>query len=604
MVALVIGWAGPLTRGLGGRNPHAQLIMLVIAIPAFLALRPWRVATGRLVAAAGLSTAALLVCVLSPSGWSGVDVAGGYVIAAAISVCTLRYARTPQRRDLLAVSVCLAGLYQFLLGWLPWWRAGPASAEMTGSFFWYNPYAAFLMPAAVIGLALVIRGSTPWRLVGWITAPLCTAGVVLSSSRATLAVLLVAWCVVAVTGAVDRATVRRGAGVTGAAVGTTFLLPGPPFFAHYTSPLAATSSRTGIGQTLASSGHYRTEFWREALTVGAHHPLVGAGFHSLVSASVLYTPSDWARSQLAHNGYLQVWSEGGLLLAIPFLFLVAVAAYWAIARALPAVLRRDAERDLVQVATAVALLGAMAHSAVDFDWSHPSLLVEFGFMAAVVAPVRAARAGRARRSIATISLVALVVGMLLTVLGLHQWQRDRPVSSATPAQLLSQSSARFGDYRAAAALLSSAAAGQSNPDNVQLERALALTAKESKVDVQLALLRLATAAKLGHSRQALSGTRQLLHDVRATGASYVPEVAAVLASAGRRGAARTALAADINRLESQPAGPSLQADLQVWARYLGTANPYACELTSVRGLLTGSQIRSLPSPDGPCATHQ
>jgi O-antigen ligase len=603
MAGILVGWAVPLTRGIGGRDPHAQLVTLLIALPCLVALRPWRSDARVLLAAVAVSTAALLVCVLSPTGWSGADVAGGYVIAAASVVAVLRYARTPRRRDALAAAVCLAGIYQFLTGFVPWWRGGVASAEMTGTFFWHNPYAAFLMPAAAIGLGFVVKGEAPWRLVGWVSAPLCTAGIVLSSSRATLAVLVVAWIGILLSAVVDRATAVRAAALTGVSITVTFLLPGRPFFSHFTSPFAATTARSGGGETLASSGHYRTEFWREALTVGAHHPLVGGGFHALVSASVLYTPTTWARSQLAHNGYLQVWTDGGLLLTVPFLVLVAVCAWWALRLALPGVTRRASRAEPVQVATAIAILGAMAHSAVDFDWSHPTILVELAIMAAVIAPQQVRRRGQLLRYVAAASLVGLLVGMAVTVAALHQWQRDKPDVGESPPTMLSLSAAPFGDYRPAAALLSNAATGRSTPTQAQLRKALTLTARESHVDIQLQFLRLATQARLGDGPQAVAATRQLLHDVRGTGASYLPEVASVLAGAGVEAAARSDLMADLAQQRAADGSTSaLLADLQLWARDLGTGAPYACQLRSARVALTGAQISTLPGPRATCAS--
>jgi O-antigen ligase len=335
MAGLLLAWAGPLTRGVGGRDPHDQLITLVVLAPGLLLLRAWRLRAGPLLAAAAVSIAALAVCVLSPTGWSGADVAGGYVLAAGFLVAALRYARTPERRDIVAGGVCLAGVYQFLAGVVPWVQGRDPSAVMTGTFYWHNPYAAFLLPGAVLGLAFAVRGSAPWRLVGWISAPLCTAGIVLSTSRATLAVLVVAWLMVVVPAIVDRRSALRAVGVSIASVVVTFAVTGPPFFPHFSSPFAATTARSKAGESLDSSGHYRTEFWRQALAVGAHHPLWGGGFHSLGTAAVLYTPDWWATTQLAHNGYLQAWTDGGLLLAVPFLVVLAVGAWWALRVTVP-----------------------------------------------------------------------------------------------------------------------------------------------------------------------------------------------------------------------------------------------------------------------------
>lgn len=388
-VALALGvWALPLTHATGGRDPGWLRVGLVTVGPALLLVRPWaRLCPAVTVPAAVLSVAALLVCALSPTGWSGADDATSYAYAAGLTLTVAAWARSPLRRTVLAAVIGLAAIEQFTQAFLPWWGGRDPGARMTGTFYWHNPFAAFLLPGALLGLVLVVRRQRPVAAVGWVAAPLATAGVVLSTSRATLAVLALG--AVAVTGlslrAAGRSALPRLLATSAACAGAVLVLPGPPFFAHRVSAFAGTAARSGGGETLAANGGYRLEFWREGLAVARQHPWTGAGYHSLTAASSLRVPASWAHSNLAHQGLLQAFSDGGILLGLPLLVVVALAVARCLRLLLAAMRCRSMEP--VPAAAAVALLCAVAHSFVDFDWSHPALLALDGLLVAlVVAP--------------------------------------------------------------------------------------------------------------------------------------------------------------------------------------------------------------------------
>ncbi|HVT21284.1 MAG TPA: hypothetical protein VHE57_07855, partial [Mycobacteriales bacterium] len=172
LVALTL-WAIPLTRAAGGRGVHNELIYSIVLIAVLLALRAWRTGATAVLLAAATSLAALLVCVFAPTHWYGSDVADGYALAAAAFLAVRRYVRDEDRRKLVAAAVCLACLYQFAQAFQPWWGGRDSSVEMSGTFYWHNPYAAFLLPGAVVGLGLILESRRPWSTVGWVSVPLC-----------------------------------------------------------------------------------------------------------------------------------------------------------------------------------------------------------------------------------------------------------------------------------------------------------------------------------------------------------------------------------------------------------------------------------------------
>lgn len=601
MLALLAIWAVPFTRATGGRGVHNELLFAAALLLIFPAVRAWRNSAESTALAAATAVAALLVCVFAPSGWYGSDVAVGYAIAAAVFVVAHRYVRDGERRALVAASICVAGLYEFSQSFTAWWGSRSAATEMSGTFYWHNPYAAYLLPGALLGVGLVLTRRSPWNLVGWISTPICTAGIVFSSSRATMAVVVVGFVLVVALGVRSRAEAIRGGGILAATAAVILVLPGPPFFPHYTAPWAGTAERAA-SESLAQNGGFRTEFWREAVQVALHHPIVGSGFHVLATASALYTPSGWARSPQAHDGYLQALSDGGLLLGVPFLCAVAIALFWGLRRLAAAMHRPSGAHapDIIEMSAAVALLGGMAHSAVDFDWSHPSILVEFALLAACIAPV--ARLSRARPWVAGVALVALGGVLAVSIPILHQWQIDQPNDQYSTSHLLADANASFGDYRPAQAVLNDVAYGNRVITTDQADQALTLTGNEAKVDIHLALLRDAIGAQFGLTNDPVAAAERELGRVDGSTAPYVLDLALVELEAGDKTAATVLLAADISsQSAAKGASPVLQSELELWARRLGVGEAYACEVATARPLLKAEgDTAVLPQPATAC----
>jgi O-antigen ligase len=598
MVALIVFWAVPFTRATGGRGVHSELVLSAVALLVLLAMRAWRAPTPSLVLAALVAAAAELVCVFAPSGWYGSDVAAAYVLAAACFIAARRYVQDDERRVLVAACVCIAGLYQFEQAFVPWWGSETASTVMSGTFYWHNPYAAFLLPGAVIGLGLVLSQRRPWTAVGWLSTPLCTAGIVFSSSRATMVALLLSWLLVVAFGVRGKRSIRRTAGVFAVSAVVVLALPGPPFFPDYTAPWTATEARAASGETLSQNGGYRIQFWRSALEVAVHRPWVGSGYHELADASALYTPFGWARSPQAHNGYLQAVSDGGLLLGVPLIGAVFGVLWWALRRLWSITRARPGPDELIVLSVAAAALGMLAHSAVDFDWSHPSILVEVALLAAVAAPATRPTRTR-RRSIAAFAVLGAALVVMLPAL--HQWQQAQPNLTNSTDHELAVASATFGNFRPAETILYAYVRGERPLSTEQAARALELTADEAAVDIHNALLRYAVGASTGLIPDAVARARATLDRIGGVFPPYVPDFALVLSSAGDKSGARAVLARHIDaQVASGDAAPNLRGELLQWARTLGTGADYACRVVSVRPLLSAADISRLPLPTSRC----
>jgi len=446
VVALVV-LVGPVAHSEGGRGPSAAAWLSVATIAALACTRPWQHLTSRWWLLAPVVALAAFYVVPATSGGRAASVAAlAYGVACGLLLAVAAYARTPGRRAAVAGLLVAGGVAQFGWALVPWWGGRDPSRPMVGTYYWHNQLAVALLMPALLGAALAVAGRRPWRAAGWVAAPVCVAGVVLSTSRATGVALVVGWLavlVVAVATATDRrAAVVRALVVTVAACALTFVLPGPPLFDTRVSPLSGASARAAAGESVDANTIYRTQFWREAVSVTAHSPWTGAGYGRMAQVSAPLTPTAWAHSPLAHSGPLQAFADGGLPLGISVLAALALLAA-ALARVLWRGLRsavaprrgaaasdgaldaasrdsRGAERAdaALTMAAAVAGLALLAHSLVDVDWSYPALAAQFAVAVGLalstapargrVSTVRTASTARTVRTASSASSVSAV----------------------------------------------------------------------------------------------------------------------------------------------------------------------------------------------------
>jgi O-antigen ligase len=405
----------------GGRGVGAVTAGAILTGLATLAIRPQQVVPARAVGLALLvSAAALGVAVVAPTGWAGASTAASYVcVSWTVIAVAAAVIRQPSVVNLV-LSVAVGGvLIEVAESWLAWWGGASASLPMFGTFYWYNPFAVFLLAGTVIGLSQWLLRSGLFAWFGLLGAVLGTVGIVYSTSRATGACFAVAVGLVAVSQLFTRglAGARRlliGLAVVAFAV---WAVGGPPFFPHRSLPFAATSARTA-GQSLGQNGGYRLDFWREAIGVFRRHLLTGGGYHSLAVAAAGHVPASWPLSPLAHDGYLQALSDGGLLLGVPFLLATAAIAWYVLAGLASAVRTHDFSTAAFVVPLCLGAL--LAHSVIDFDWSYAADFEVVAILAGLVAAARWSRTepaedraesqpGRTRAA-----AIAVVVGVALT----------------------------------------------------------------------------------------------------------------------------------------------------------------------------------------------
>jgi putative inorganic carbon (HCO3(-)) transporter len=147
--------------------------------------------------------------------------------------------------------------------------------------------------------------------------------------------------------------------------------------AFYTSP-GVLLDRFARSRTLGAGG--RVEIWRQTLPIISDFPATGAGIGTYEQAMLVYQEGnrEFFFNQ-AHNQYLQLAAEGGLLVGVPAF--VATVAFVALVLSRT---RRDRSGAFwIRVGAVAALTGAATQSIWETGLRMPANAVLFGLIAAI-----------------------------------------------------------------------------------------------------------------------------------------------------------------------------------------------------------------------------
>jgi O-antigen ligase len=281
-----------------------------------------------------------------------------YALNAVLFVIVTSVVRT--RRDFVWVVAAFVAGAGASAGYgiiVPPSAAGAGVERVTGTLGDPNEFAAVLVSALPLALALAAgeRQSPRMRALSLGAAILSVAGIALSLSRGglvALAVMLVAGVMVA----------GRWRAIV-AAIGLFVALAGVGYFL-FAAPVAA---RERVSSSEGGTG--RTDLWRVGWRMVEDRPLLGVGAGNYATASIRYLlrPGQLSRSDLiastpkvAHNTYLHVLAELGVLGALAFLGLIGFALASGLRAARAFERHQDASMEMLSRAWLVALAGVLA----------------------------------------------------------------------------------------------------------------------------------------------------------------------------------------------------------------------------------------------------
>jgi hypothetical protein len=297
----------------------------------------------------------------------------------------------------LGTLVALVGIIETTTGWRVYGAAGlplPPDSTPHGPFSNRNHYAGWMLMALAVTLGylcgLMEQRERPAR-AGRRTAaaaPRSWTGQMLLVEAAAIAM------------AIALVQTRSRAGILGllAAVATMtalriryrtsfrtrFLVAGP-LIALVVMAVAVTGAQP-IASRFAvdswSTGHGRVAIWRQAAAVARDFPVTGAGFNTYRSIVPFYPSPDFDEPyEAAHNDFLQLAAEGGLLVGLPFMAMVWCFVLEARRRFLEP--SGDGVTRWVRIGAVVGLAAIAAQETVDFSLQVPGNTTLFALLAAI-----------------------------------------------------------------------------------------------------------------------------------------------------------------------------------------------------------------------------
>jgi len=380
------------------------------------------------------------------------------------------------RQWLIRLYLVSAGIFGMDALWVFLTTSYP---RLTGSFFWPNPAAAYLLPALVTSFDR-LRQARGRKALAWLGA--CTGFVatfLLTDSRAALIIivfiLLLYLLIASLKGFWIKFLLVLVLGF-GLSVGLAALSTRT---AHHSWSLIPGSRLAQVASGEPASLTDRVDYVKSAFEIWWLHPILGTGAGTYADVHPRFQQGAETASSDAHNLYAQVLSELGLVGALA----LAATLLWLFAGCLRGLLRNP---ELIPVALGMAAL--LLHFAVDIDASYPALLL----LAAVLAGLLYAQwwPQRGRSSWYPAGLAAVV---MVPVISLYQSGVWAAVGQA--AQDNNNYAQAVSDYAAAHRGVAY------DPDYVDAEgidwyTLAAVGANGARADAQLALERARTAEKL------------------------------------------------------------------------------------------------------------
>ena len=238
--------------------------------------------------------------------------------------------------------------------------------RLTGTFYWANPAAAYLIPAIILGLDRM-RRTAGRAQYGWMAlAVLWGTAFWLTDSRAATAVSAIIIGLYLLISKLNRRFwilfVFSAILVFGASYGLVQLSTVTVQHSHKVAP-GSRFKEAAKGES--TSGGDRLYYLGSALQMWASHPLGGVGAGAYGDVHPQYQSRVVSASTSAHNVYVQILAElgiGGVALTAAVLLLLMLGSL------------RGLFSNPALLPVALGTLGLLLHFGLDIDARYPALL--------------------------------------------------------------------------------------------------------------------------------------------------------------------------------------------------------------------------------------
>jgi putative inorganic carbon (HCO3(-)) transporter len=289
----------------------------------------------------------------------GVQSVTRYILSAFLFLIVFTAIRTRRHVEWLVGAFVVASLLSAAYGFVT--PPDPSLGEsdrLAGTLGDSNALAAVLVAGVVLSLALAfeLKRKPLIRIGLLVIAALCLLSNFLTLSRGGLIALGVAML----------AAIAFGGRWRTAAVGLAVLVAASVFVFF---SFIATADQTARVTSFGGGGSGRTDLWTVGWRMVQAHPVrgIGAGNFQPESIHYLIAPGALFRTDLilntqhvAHNTYLQVLSELGVVALVPFLAILGFAMWCLLAAARGFKARDEEGMEMIARATLVGLTGILA----------------------------------------------------------------------------------------------------------------------------------------------------------------------------------------------------------------------------------------------------
>lgn len=334
---------------------------------------------------------------------------------------------------------CLIAIYMYLTS---------EYGRLTGTFYWANPAAAYLMPALLIGFE-GLRRFKDKRAYGWVGfVVLNGAAFLLTDSRATLAVLVIITVLFLILSKLNRRFwILFVFSVILAFSASYGMVRLSTVTAQHSNKVVPGSRLNEAVKNESSSGGDRLYYLRSAFEMWWAHPVGGVGAGAYRDEHPHYQLRVVSASTNVHNTYVQMLAELGV---------VGAALLGLMLSALLLGTVRGLFMYSGYVPIALGAFGLLMHFGLDIDATYPALLGLAGIFFGLLYAQNTTRTGTLRPVWPIVA--ALVLSPIISVYFSENWATRAAVIQAD------------GDYRAAAEDYAKASRGLLfNPDYLTAE---------------------------------------------------------------------------------------------------------------------------------------
>src|SRR5713226_7744053 len=232
-------------------------------------------------------------------------------LAIALTIASTITSLVAARRLLDGLVVIASGLCLFAA--FIFWGSGNPQMRWYSTFYWPNPFAAFLLLVLPLALICFLHAPRPRDAFAYgFTAALLLVALVFTYSRGAW----IALGAVVPLGVIILRPLRWGPVITRFAVLIAFVgvvVVTLPYTVGSATPAGALATRaTSIVDPSDYSIQGRLNFWRAGLAIFRDHPLIGTGPGTFPAVHAAYQKDVRFYARDAHNYYIQVMAEMGV----------------------------------------------------------------------------------------------------------------------------------------------------------------------------------------------------------------------------------------------------------------------------------------------------